>query len=237
MEYVLSYLAAGLVLALASVPRHKATIGQHVLRSAFVTIAWPILVLAVPELIAGNRHISEPPVFRSLSQLTSEQLSALSPAERVSVNRTARAGEHGTTFFADGADFRAILSSFWNDSIPPAVYQDLAAARWRLSEDYELDSGIRFSRVEPDWFIGFSDEFLKCIARVDKNKRARVLDAIGRISEAPTTPYGDTIKPLAGDLNGLWRYRIGDDRLVYKPDAASKRVVLLAFSARGGVYE
>jgi len=98
------------------------------------------------------------------------------------------------------------------------------------------NSGILFSRREPDWYVGFSTEFIKSIASIDKNKRARVLEAIGKLADAPTTPHGDTIKPLAGDLAGLWRYRIGDDRLVYKPNDQSKKVVLVSFGARGGIY-
>ena len=69
------------------------------------------------------------------------------------------------------------------------------------------DSGICFSLGEPDWSIGFSTEFVKSIAKLDKNKRARLLEAIRRLAEAPTSTHGDTVKPLTGNLAGFWRYR------------------------------
>jgi hypothetical protein len=51
------------------------------------------------------------------------------------------------------------------------------------------------------------------------------------------TPIGDTIKPLTGDLRGLWRYRIGDARLVYFPQIEFRKITLISFGGRGGIYE
>jgi mRNA-degrading endonuclease RelE of RelBE toxin-antitoxin system len=47
---------------------------------------------------------------------------------------------------------------------------------------------------------------------------------------------GDTIKPLSHDYSGLWRYRIGDHRLVYQPVRSQKEILLVEFAARGSVY-
>ena len=47
---------------------------------------------------------------------------------------------------------------------------------------------------------------------------------------------GDTVKPLTGDLAGLWRIRVGDSRLVYFPHAESRRITLVSFGPRGSVY-
>ena len=62
------------------------------------------------------------------------------------------------------------------------------------------------------------------------------LVAIGEIQSAPRTPRGDTVKPLTGELRGLWRYRIGDYRLVYRPSWNGRTVMLIAFAGRGSVY-
>jgi mRNA-degrading endonuclease RelE of RelBE toxin-antitoxin system len=176
-------------------------------------------------------------VFKDLQNLAKET-TALTEEERTRLQRVAESEGKGTTFFADFTDFEDVLARFWDEGIPPEVYHAVKNARWRLSREGEArDVDILFSLAEPDWYIGLSTEFTKSIAKIDKNKRARVLEAIGKLAEAPTTPRGDTIKPLTGDLAGLWRYRIGDDRLMYKPNQQSKKVVLVSFGARGGIYE
>jgi hypothetical protein len=81
------------------------------------------------------------------------------------------------------------------------VYGAAQAARWRLDNDHDYDGddiSLAFSIRDPDWYIGFSIEFVKSIESIDKSKRARILDAIQKIARAPTTPLGDTVKPLSG---------------------------------------
>lgn len=87
------------------------------------------------------------------------------------------------------------------------------------------------------WLVGMSEDFIKSIQKIDKKLSGRILDAMTHICKTPVTPKGDTIKPLSSDLKGLWRYRIGDFRLVYKPDTAKKQVTLLSFNARSNVYQ
>ncbi|MGH7411973.1 MAG: type II toxin-antitoxin system RelE family toxin [Candidatus Methylomirabilis sp.] len=87
-----------------------------------------------------------------------------------------------------------------------------------------------------EWLLGMSDEFLKAVTGIDRKLQGRVLEAIGDISVNPIEPKGDTVKPLTGEMKGLWRYRIGDYRLVYWPDANNRRVVLVDFSSRASAY-
>ena len=75
------------------------------------------------------------------------------------------------------------------------------------------------------------------MASVDRKIQGRILAAISDLSEAPLTPHGDTVKPLGGEMKGLWRYRVGDYRLVYQPREPLHIVVLLLFAARGDAYE
>ena len=60
-----------------------------------------------------------------------------------------------------------------------------------------------------------SPAFRKQIEPVDKKLQGRILLAITELTAQPNVLRGDTVKPLQGDLNGYWRYRIGDYRLVY----------------------
>jgi mRNA-degrading endonuclease RelE of RelBE toxin-antitoxin system len=88
---------------------------------------------------------------------------------------------------------------------------------------------------EQEWLLGMSKEFLNAIKNIDRKIQGRILQAIGYIVGNPLKPKGDTIKPLKGD-KCLWRYRIGDYRLVYHLDSVNRRVVLIAFTSRGAAY-
>lgn len=126
----------------------------------------------------------------------------------------------------------AALGKLWNDGVSPREFLlEKAEARRKVS-----DSGIRFSLRPPDWRFVLSEKFIKSIQNADKKLQGRILEAITKIAEAPTTPVGDTVKPLAADLKGLWRYRIGDYRLVYDPNHEQKHVTLLWFDNRGAAY-
>ena len=60
--------------------------------------------------------------------------------------------------------------------------------------------------------------------------------ALSELADTPMTPRGDTVKPLSNALKGLWRYRVGDYRLIYEPRVTSQLVLLVDFVARGGAY-
>jgi mRNA interferase RelE/StbE len=91
--------------------------------------------------------------------------------------------------------------------------------------------------LHPVWSFGLAPVFRKSLQDLDRKLQGRVLEAIMKICESPMTVQGDTIKPLSGSLSGLWRCRIGDYRLVYRPDSDSKQVLLLEFASRGSVYD
>jgi mRNA-degrading endonuclease RelE of RelBE toxin-antitoxin system len=125
------------------------------------------------------------------------------------------------------------LEKLWNDHITPAQYREQQSA----ARQKAMDEGIRFSLAGSGFLLLFSDTFTKSIAKIDKNLQGRILDAITKIGKAPATAVGDTVKPLTGNLKGLWRYRIGDYRLVYEPGEDGKRITLISFEPRGDVYE
>ncbi len=95
---------------------------------------------------------------------------------------------------------------------------------------------IQYLKPEAPWYIAMTDEFLKAIQAIDRKLQGRILEAISYLSRSPTVPKGDTVKPLTGDLKGLWRYRLGDYRLVYQPNMDDKQVVLVAFTSRAEAY-
>jgi addiction module RelE/StbE family toxin len=125
------------------------------------------------------------------------------------------------------------LAQYWSTALHPREAQDRSIA--------ELLKALEEAGISPmldlSWTIGMSDDFLKSIGSVDKKTQGRILEAISKLSRAPNKPVGDTVKPLTGNLAGLWRYRIGDYRLIYQPDINSNCVVLIRFTARGEAYD
>ena len=101
----------------------------------------------------------------------------------------------------------------------------------------KLDISTALRRRGDQWYIGITAEFMKTLGKIDKNLRARILEALAQIATAPVTPVGNTINPLLKNKKGMWRYRIGDYRLIYQPDENTKHILLLTFTARGNAYE
>ena len=56
------------------------------------------------------------------------------------------------------------------------------------------------------------------------------------IKSLKSNPRPTGVKKLSGKLKGVWRIRIGDYRLLYDIDDASKKVVLLNLDHRRQIY-
>ena len=86
------------------------------------------------------------------------------------------------------------------------------------------------------WRFAALSGFRKDVWR-QPNLFERVANAIVKICEDPMTPRGNTIKRLTGDMQGYWRYRLGDFRLVYRPDVDRLTVYCYRLAPRGGAYD
>ena len=126
--------------------------------------------------------------------------------------------------------YESCLIEYWEHGTDPA---DFLRTQW---EQYER-SNIRYSIAKILWTIGFTRDFIKSIKGVDKKLQGRILGAITEIAESPIKVRGNTIKPLNEDLQGFWRYRLGDHRIVYLPEKEPKNVVLMNFGPRDKIYE
>ncbi len=49
-------------------------------------------------------------------------------------------------------------------------------------------------------------------------------------------PNPTVIKPLKGEYKGLWRFRIGDIRIIYEVDEVHQTINVIAIDNRGNVY-
>lgn len=91
-------------------------------------------------------------------------------------------------------------------------------------------------RTYSDWSVVTTRRFRKSISRLDQKTKDRITHAIQQISFNPKQPEGNTVKPLKHDLKDCWRYRIGGNRLVYRPDDENRKIVLISFANRSEVY-
>jgi mRNA interferase RelE/StbE len=73
--------------------------------------------------------------------------------------------------------------------------------------------------------------FLRHLKRLEGEVRERILDAVREVSERPY--FGST---LMFDERRLYKFRVGDYRLVYEVDEENKAVLFLIVDHRRRVY-
>lgn len=130
--------------------------------------------------------------------------------------------------------FLLSLEESWN---PELIIQQKKESERKSSESESPIPQFQVWETPPDWFIGITSNFSKSIKKADKKIQGRILEAIARITSDPISPSGNTIKRLSGEKDGMWRYRIGDYRIIYYPDKNTKHILLLSFSPRGSAYD
>jgi mRNA interferase RelE/StbE len=128
------------------------------------------------------------------------------------------------------------LKKLWvaPEAVTPLVEAKLPPVYGPISKHQEY-SNLRF-RIPDEWLLALSKEFVKSIHNIDRKLQGRILEALAEIARDPMTPKGDTVKPLTHELSGLWRYRLGDFRLIYQPVPAQKHILLVAFASRAEAY-
>jgi superfamily I DNA/RNA helicase/mRNA-degrading endonuclease RelE of RelBE toxin-antitoxin system len=85
------------------------------------------------------------------------------------------------------------------------------------------------------WFITHKPAYDADFVELPKSLQKQATQAHAELEQDPVTPRGNTIKPLKGWEN-LWRYRLGDHRLIYSALPENQVVQLLAIGPRGAVY-
>ena len=85
------------------------------------------------------------------------------------------------------------------------------------------------------WTIDYADTAKGQLRKLDKQTVRRILDFMDeRI--APAEDPRHTGKALTGPLGGLWRYRIGDCRVICDIQDGALRVLVVQVGHRSGVY-
>jgi mRNA interferase RelE/StbE len=85
------------------------------------------------------------------------------------------------------------------------------------------------------WTIEYADTAKKQLRKLDKATARRIVDFLDeRIADAADPR--STGKALTGPLGGLWRYRIGDYRVICEIQDGALRVLVLHVGNRRDIY-
>ncbi len=85
------------------------------------------------------------------------------------------------------------------------------------------------------WTANFDPRALKELENLDRVVQKRVVSYLQTRVLEKGKPR-DLGKPLTGDKGGLWRYRIGDFRLICRLDDEAQRVLILRVAHRKEAY-
>ncbi|HOU40381.1 MAG TPA: 3'-5' exonuclease [Promineifilum sp.] len=85
------------------------------------------------------------------------------------------------------------------------------------------------------WLITHKPAYLSDFMDLPRDLRNHVTAALRELERDPLTLRGDTIKKLRGYEN-VYRYRLGDFRLIYAVAARAQVLNLLAIGPRGNIY-
>jgi superfamily I DNA/RNA helicase/mRNA-degrading endonuclease RelE of RelBE toxin-antitoxin system len=86
------------------------------------------------------------------------------------------------------------------------------------------------------WQITQKPAYLADFIELNRNLQQAVVTALRELEQDPLTPRGDTIKKMKGYTN-VYRYRLGDFRLLYAAAPEAWLINLLAIGPRSSVYQ
>lgn len=89
--------------------------------------------------------------------------------------------------------------------------------------------------TDPVYHVFIDRALARKIRKLDRQVR-ELLDGYIRTHLEGTTEPRRFGRPLAGNLRGLWRYRIGDWRLIVRIVDAEVMILALEFDRRDSVY-
>lgn len=85
------------------------------------------------------------------------------------------------------------------------------------------------------WRIEYSDTALRALRKIDRQTARGIVDYLGERAATSRDPRG-VGKALTGPMGGLWRYRIGDYRVVPSISDAAVTVLVLRVGRRSSGY-
>lgn len=84
------------------------------------------------------------------------------------------------------------------------------------------------------WEIRFEDKAQKFLNKVDKSIKIQILKYLNKVSNSLNPKYFG--KPLVANLNGLWRYRVGDYRIICNIQDDTLLILVIDINHRSEIY-
>ena len=95
--------------------------------------------------------------------------------------------------------------------------------------------GKKYSAAVASWKAEFTTEARRQFERLDRPVQRRIQAYLNeKVLAGDPRHFGRAIR---GDLSGLWRYRIGDFRLIAKLEDAIVTVIIIKTGHRSVIYE
>lgn len=85
------------------------------------------------------------------------------------------------------------------------------------------------------WAIDYADTAKAQLRKLDKSTARRIVDYMDERIAGPGNPRS-TGRALTGPLGGLWRYRVGDYRVICDIQDGALRVLVVQVGNRREVY-
>lgn len=85
------------------------------------------------------------------------------------------------------------------------------------------------------WEIELSEHAVKQLAKLDKQTARRITSKLREVSQLED--QRSTGKALTGNLSGLWRYRVGDYRIVCDIERGVLVILVVDVEHRSRVYK
>ena len=85
------------------------------------------------------------------------------------------------------------------------------------------------------WAVDYADTAKGQLSKLDRQTARRILDFMDERIAGLENPR-NIGKALTGPLGGLWRYRVGDCRLICDIQDGALRVLVVQVGRRGKIY-
>ena len=89
---------------------------------------------------------------------------------------------------------------------------------------------------EKKWRVELSPPAIKQIKKLDTKTAKKILDDLQELEGWENPLFHPDIRPLAGQLKGFYRMRIGNLRIIFELDGNNKRIGVHAIIPRGSAY-
>jgi mRNA interferase RelE/StbE len=86
------------------------------------------------------------------------------------------------------------------------------------------------------WKIEVKPKAEKTYLRLDRKTRQRIKAALMELEREKNPLLHDAVRPLAGELQGDYRLRVGGWRVLFTPECAKKILYVYAIVPRGDAY-